>query len=122
MNTPRSAINSSSPVPIIYTLKQLQDLNDAVANEMNAKIPKVSYPHTHTIHLVPKYLFNITTLLLQLNWTRYIEEIFTGLNNVTLDLSDPNKVQISIEELDFVKDMLKLIYSKQDVKDIGKRW
>ena len=47
--------------------------------------------------------------------------MFAGLNNVTLDLNDANKVQINIEQLDFVKDMLRFIHKSENDKEIGKR-
>ncbi|XP_065211516.1 neprilysin-11-like [Planococcus citri] len=84
---------SSTAFTILYTLKQLQDLTDGIAIEANTTIP-------------------------QLNWTRYIEELYTGLDNVTLDLNDPTKVKISIYDLDYIQKVIHLIYEMQSVKKI----
>lgn len=46
--------------------------------------------------------------------------MFTGLDNVTLNLSDPTKVQIAIEELGYVKDMVRYIHESQNTKIIGR--
>ncbi|XP_065214579.1 neprilysin-2-like [Planococcus citri] len=79
-------LNSSNDTPVIYSLKQLQELTDRIAFEANATNPK-------------------------LNWTRYIEETYKNLDMETLDLSDSSKVQIAIENLvSFVK-ICKYIHS-----------
>ncbi|XP_065211503.1 neprilysin-11-like [Planococcus citri] len=85
---PFSMLNST-PV-VIYSLKQLQDLTDSIAIEVNTTIPK-------------------------LNWTRYIEETFTGLD-VQMDLTDPRRVQIGIENLNTIKTMIRYIYKIENVK------
>lgn len=93
----RPTVNSSSDE--IYSLKQLQDLTDKIAKEVNTTIP-------------------------QLNWTRYIEEMFTGVDDVTLNLSDPTKISITVEAIDFVEDMVRLIYQSNNTKmiELGLWW
>lgn len=95
---PTSALNSSL-LPVIYTLKQLQELTDSIAIEVKTTIP-------------------------QLNWTRYIKEMFTGVDNLNLDLRDPTKVQIAIESLDYIKEVTKFIYQREKVKiiELGIWW
>ncbi|XP_065211505.1 neprilysin-2-like [Planococcus citri] len=88
---PIPALNST-PIAI-YSLKQLQNLTDSIATEVNTVIPK-------------------------LNWTKYIEETFKDLDNVTLDLSDPTKVQIAIQGLEFIKAITRFIYKIGNVKMI----
>ncbi|XP_065211489.1 endothelin-converting enzyme homolog [Planococcus citri] len=90
---------NSTPI-VIYSLKQLQDLTDSIATEVRTTIPN------------------------KLNWTRYIEETYTGLDNVTLDLSDPTRVQIAIASFDSIKEIIRFIHETKNLKllELGIWW
>ncbi|XP_065211499.1 neprilysin-like [Planococcus citri] len=91
--TSKPAALNSSLLPVVYSLKQLQDLTDSIATEVKTQIPK-------------------------LNWTRYIEETYADLDNIKLDLSDPTKVQIAIGSLDSIKEIIRFIHETKSVKKI----
>ncbi|XP_065215490.1 neprilysin-11-like [Planococcus citri] len=83
---------NSSYIPTFYTLEQLQNVTDDIANEAQSTIP-------------------------MLNWTRFLEEMFDGIENVTLDLRNTSNFRIVIHEMSFIKDMIKLIH-RRTTKDL----
>ena len=54
-----------------------------------------------------------------MNWTRYIEELYTGRNHIITDLSSPEKVEIAVEEVDLFVNMMKYFYKKRKLSEIG---
>ncbi|XP_065211492.1 neprilysin-11-like [Planococcus citri] len=90
-------INSAPSKPVLLTLKELQNLTDSIALEVNTTLPKW-------------------------NWTRYLEETFAGLNFVKLNLSDPAKIKISSS--DSIEKIIRYIYEKNNLKliELGIWW
>ncbi|XP_065211506.1 neprilysin-2-like [Planococcus citri] len=90
-------VNLEPSAPVLLTLKELQNLTDSIAIEVNTTIPKF-------------------------NWTRYIEETFVGLDFVKLNLKDPSKIKISCS--DSIEEIIRYIYEKKNLKliELGLWW
>ncbi|XP_065211517.1 neprilysin-1-like [Planococcus citri] len=90
-------INLEPSAPVLITLKELQNLTDSIAIEVNTTISKF-------------------------NWTRYIEETFAGLEFVKLNLKDPASIKISTP--DSIKEIIRYIYEKNNLRliELGLWW
>ncbi|XP_065211518.1 neprilysin-2-like [Planococcus citri] len=90
-------INLAPSAPKLLTLKELQNITDSIAIDVNTTIPKF-------------------------NWTRYIEETFSGLDFVKLNLKDPATIKISTP--DSIEEIIRYIYQKKNLKliELGLWW